>query len=67
MGSSIYNRKQQLQHDVVSSARRWYRGCIAQGQDDESMPPGELQKLFRRCRALESFGMMTGLSSGQAL
>jgi len=63
---SVYNRKQQLQHDVVSSARRWYRGCIAQGQVEEESLPGELQRLFRRVRTLEAFGM-TGLSSGQAL
>jgi hypothetical protein len=63
---SVYNRKQQLQHDVVSSAKRWYRGCVAQGQTDEEGLPGELQKLFRRVRTLEAFGM-TSLSSGQAL
>ncbi len=62
---SVYNRKQQLQHDVVSSARRWYRGCVAQGQTEETLA-AELQRLFRRVRTLEDFGM-TALSSGAAL
>lgn len=64
MGSSIYSRKQQLQHDVVTSARRWYRGCIAQGQTEDQVPEGELQRLFRRVRTLET---MTVLSSGCAV
>lgn len=65
MGSSVYNRQRQLQHDVISSARRWYRGCVAQGQTEETLA-SELQKLFRRVRTLEDFGM-TALSSGAAL
>ena len=63
---SVYNRKQQLQHDVVTSARRWYRGCVAQGNTEEGTVPGDLQQLFRRVRNLEAFGM-TMPSSGHAL
>lgn len=62
---SVYNRKQQLQHDVVTSARRWYRGCVAHGETEDTIA-GELQRLFRRVRTLEDFGM-TALSSGQVV
>ena len=64
MGSSVYNRKYQLQQDVVSSARRWYRSCVAQGQTEEAIACTDLQRLFRRVRTLEA---MTVLSSGYAV